>query len=256
MCVSTCQEDYVLWELVLLYILLPRSRFFGFREISQFWKELSCFIPGRKVEIGRDYYMFFSFSGSRGILVINFTTAEWVLNWSQRFIQLAQVIVVCSDVPRCWISGKLWTYRKKASRTVSFFLLLRYSPIIFLSHFGFSFKKTATSWGLRGVWRMPCSRRKAIPLDGFILNCSVPAWINFEMQREKIIIITIMYIWFAETPCVHVYLLAVQIMYFKTCLAILLPWSRFLGNLGDQIYNDTSPCNASNPTIIIRLTLI
>jgi hypothetical protein len=65
-------------------------------------------------------------------------------------------------------------YLIKLFRTSILFLLLIYSPIIFLSKRGFSFRNVAISTGFNGDDNRPCSCKNSIPFFGFVLNFSVP----------------------------------------------------------------------------------
>ena len=81
----------------------------------------------------------------------------------------------------------VFPYLRNASNTLEFFLALMYSPICFLSSLGFSLRNPATWSGSNGDLRMPCSCRKAIPLDGFWLNCSLPANMIWKKEDQAIL---------------------------------------------------------------------
>ena len=74
-------------ELVLLYILLPKSRFWGIWEIVSSEKNYTFLLTTTWAEgwksVGTTTFIGLSRSG--GLLIINFTTGEWVLNLVSTF---------------------------------------------------------------------------------------------------------------------------------------------------------------------------
>lgn len=89
---------------------------------------------------------------------------------------LVQLLTIFTLIPYFW----------NASRTFSFFLLLRYSPICFLSIFGFSLRNCTTCAGSSGEHKRLFSCRNATPFAGLLLNKSAPVCKSWGKNRTAI----------------------------------------------------------------------
>ena len=91
MWVSTCQVEFALKRTVLLYILLPLSRFLEFgrlfsseKNLVDFWNSGDFSVLKRTVLLF-NFYLGGEVENQTGQLLqpfSNFTTTKWVLNWS------------------------------------------------------------------------------------------------------------------------------------------------------------------------------